>query len=222
VLLRDESNALLIDAGMPESADRILSGMAEVGVLPERLTHIIITHADLDHVSGLKAILNACPNALVYCHEKERPYVQGDVPPLRLTALEAGLKNLTGEMMTQMTALAQNLRANYKNLSVQVTGTLKEGETLLPCGARVIETPGHTPGHICVYAADSRTLIAGDLLNAESGQLEPSPLRLAWNQEELVKSIAKLAQYDISAVVCYHGGVYDRNVNQRIREIAGI
>ncbi|MDP4121289.1 MAG: MBL fold metallo-hydrolase, partial [Bacillota bacterium] len=173
-LLHDETHAMLIDAGMPEGVPMMLTEMQAAGVPPERLTHIVITHADLDHVSGLKTLLSACPNARVYCHEKEKPYVQGDVPPLRLAAMEAGLQNLTGETLAQMTALAQRLRANYKNLSVPVAGTLKEGEAL-PCDARVIETPGHTPGHICLYEPQSRTLIAGDLFNVEDGKLALPP-----------------------------------------------
>lgn len=34
------------------------------------------------------------------------------------------------------------------------------------------------------------------------------------------KSLQKLAKYDIETVICYHGGIFDRGVNQRIQELA--
>jgi glyoxylase-like metal-dependent hydrolase (beta-lactamase superfamily II) len=35
-----------------------------------------------------------------------------------------------------------------------------------------------------------------------------------------LKSLKKLTQYDIETVVCYHGGVYKKNANKRLAELA--
>ena len=35
-----------------------------------------------------------------------------------------------------------------------------------------------------------------------------------------LRSVAKLTQYDIATVICYHGGCYDRDPNRRIAELS--
>ena len=47
--------------------------------------------------------------------------------------------------------------------SVQIARTLDEGETLLGSW-RVLHTPGHAPGHICLYDADTGALVCGDMV----------------------------------------------------------
>jgi glyoxylase-like metal-dependent hydrolase (beta-lactamase superfamily II) len=219
VLLHDDTHAVLADAGLPGMLPQIAQAMEAVGVPLSRLTHIVITHADMDHVGSLAALAKACPGAQILCHEKEKPYVQAEVLPLRLEQMEAELASMKGPERAGMEERVRSLRANYKNLGVQVTKTVEDREAL-PCGAQVIYTPGHTPGHICLYLKEGRTLIAGDALNVTDGLLVASPVRLAWNLEQYKASLIKLAGYDIETVVCYHGGIFNQNVNQRMKEIA--
>lgn len=221
VVLHDDKNAILIDCGLPGMADQIVSGMEAAGVSLKRLTHVVITHSDMDHIGSLARLLAMAPQTLeVFCHEQEKPYIECDVPPLRLAQMEGSLHMLTGERLEQMTGLVQSLKANYKNLKADVTKTVDDGE-MLPCGAEVVWTPGHTPGHICLYLKDSRTLIAGDALNVTNSLLLPAPERLSFDMEMSRASMIKLTGYDIETVVCYHGGLYNENVNQRIKEITG-
>jgi glyoxylase-like metal-dependent hydrolase (beta-lactamase superfamily II) len=215
VVLHDEANCLLVDTGLPGMASVLFAAMESLG-LP---THILLTHADMDHVGSLAALLALAGHKVeVLCHEKEKPYVECDVPPLRLRQMEAGLHTLTGERLAEMTALVDNLRVNYQKLRATVTRTIADGEPL-PCGAEVLYTPGHTPGHICLYHKESRTLIAGDMLNVTDGELRPAPDWFAHDRKALKASLVKLTGYDIETVVCYHGGEYRENVNQRIREL---
>ena len=112
------------------------------------------------------------------------------------------------------------LRANYRKLRVKVTKAVEDGATL-PCGAEVVYTPGHTAGHICLYLRDSRTLIAGDVLNVTDGALLPTPAFLVADPQALKATLLKLSGYDINTAVCYHGGVFSGDVSRRIKELAG-
>lgn len=218
----DGVQAILIDTCLPGAARQIMDAMEEAGVPLSALTHIVLTHADMDHTGSLKELLALAPkNVQVLCHEREKSYVQGDVPPLRLAAMEAAVENMMGEKRAQFSALAQSLRSGYKNLAVPVTGTVEDGE-MLPCGVQVIFTPGHTPGHISLYLISSRTLIAGDVLSVLSGELLPAPDWSVGDKELMRASLKKLAELDIETVVCFHGGVFSDSVRERLLDLAGM
>jgi glyoxylase-like metal-dependent hydrolase (beta-lactamase superfamily II) len=102
-----------------------------------------------------------------------------------------------------------------------VNGILEDGFELPNCGGIiVIHTPGHTPGHVSLYHKQSKTLIAADALVVSNGQLLGPIPEYSVNYEIAMQSINKFVEYDIEAVICYHGGLYTDNVNQRIAEIA--
>ena len=52
-------------------------------------------------------------------------------------------------------------------------------------------------------------------------QIRPT---LIWDDETVVlmtkKSLEKFTQYDVETVICYHGGVYQENVNERLQKLA--
>jgi glyoxylase-like metal-dependent hydrolase (beta-lactamase superfamily II) len=85
---------------------------------------------------------------------------------------------------------------------------------------RVVFSPGHTPGHICLYHERSRTLIAGDALTAEDGRLRgPNPSATP-DMPLAAQSVRKLAALDVQAIVCYHGGVVDDDAQGQLRRVA--
>lgn len=84
----------------------------------------------------------------------------------------------------------------------------------------MIFTPGHTPGHICLYLNQSKTLITGDALNVIDGQLVGPKAEFSSDIVLAKKSLKKLTHYDLETIICYHGGVYKDNINQRLLELA--
>jgi glyoxylase-like metal-dependent hydrolase (beta-lactamase superfamily II) len=85
---------------------------------------------------------------------------------------------------------------------------------------RVILTPGHTPGHICLYLERSRTLVAGDALTASEGRLQGPNASATQDMPTACQSVRKLADLDLQAIVCYHGGVVRDDANAQIRRVA--
>lgn len=224
VLIWDEDEVLLVDSGFPHQVQQFREAFEKASLPFERLSKIIVTHSDTDHVGGLVSILNDSPQKItVLAHEKEKPYIEADLPPLRMTQMEEQLKILPENRRQQMVGLYESLKANYKKLKVYVDTTVGDGEVLPYCGGIiVVYTPGHTPGHICLYHKRSKTLIAGDMLNVESGVLTHAPRFTCLDKEDYAESLKKLTKYDIETVICYHGGLYRDNPNKRIGELAGI
>lgn len=105
----------------------------------------------------------------------------------------------------------------------KVDRTVVDGEILPYCGGiQVIHVPGHTPGHLCLYLAPFKTLVTGDALFVENGNLVPAPPFFNADTPTALASLKKLTRYDIDTVISYHGGLYRNAPNRRIAEIAAV
>lgn len=78
-----------------------------------------------------------------------------------------------------------------------------DGDTIFDLA--VIETPGHTPGHICVLDPNAGILVAGDALNTSDGSLKSSDPRFTADQVAADTSIAKLAGFEYEVILPGHG-----------------
>ena len=221
-LLWDGREVALVDAGLPGMAPQFAEAMARAEVPVETLTRIIITHHDLDHIGSLAQVQRSVPHPVeVLAHADEVPYVQGEKRPIKMTPevmaqMEEQMKSLPDERRQEMRAMFESL----KDQKITVNHALRDGETLPYCGGiKIIHTPGHTPGHVCLYLQASRTLIAGDALFVENGRLVPAPAFINADSTGAMASLKKLASYDIANVVAYHGGLFRDDPNGRISEI---
>ncbi|MCR8845867.1 MBL fold metallo-hydrolase [Paenibacillus sp. SC116] len=220
-LLWDEKNLLLVDAGYPGQLPLLEEALRKLGKSTKQITNIIITHQDMDHIGSLPDIVKESELDIeVLSSPVEMPYIQGDKTLLKLTpeAIKQAEASLPPQLPEQWRSAFLFLLNNPPRAHVH--RTLQDGEQLSYCGGlTVIPTPGHTPGHISLYHQSSKTLIAGDAMVVAEGQLfgpdamHTLDLRTAYN------SLHQLAQYDIDTVICYHGGMYTGDANQRIAEL---
>ncbi len=222
-LLHDETAVVLIDTGYPGQLPLLLAQMELAGVPLDRLTTILLTHQDLDHIGSLSALLEAAPQRIeVLANALEVPYIQGEKPLVKVTpeAIARAMASLPPEMTEQQ---RQAFQAALQNPSkARVDRTVEDGEELpYAGGVVVIDTPGHTPGHICLYHLPSKTLLAADALQVRDGQLVRTPSEHDYDARQAAQSLRRLARYDIARVICYHGGLYTAgDVNARIAELA--
>jgi glyoxylase-like metal-dependent hydrolase (beta-lactamase superfamily II) len=104
----------------------------------------------------------------VLASEVEKPYIQGEQRLVKLTpeAIERAVAALPPEAPEEQ---RKAFRAALEHPpQAKVNRVLADGEELPCCGGvTVIATPGHTPGHICLYHRGTRTLIAGDALRVQ-------------------------------------------------------
>ncbi|GAA3764684.1 MBL fold metallo-hydrolase [Terriglobus aquaticus] len=131
----DTLEAIVIDPG--GDVQRILAVLAKHNL---RLTGIVVTHAHLDHISGA-ASLRALTGAPVLYHQAD----------LELVAL-------MDQQAAWMGVPTPEVKAPDE--SIGTATELRVGRSTL----RVLHTPGHTPGSICLYAPDHDLLLAGDTL----------------------------------------------------------
>ena len=207
---------ILVDTGFPGQLAQIQEAFIKDGVPFDQLSQVIITHQDIDHVGSLASILAERPGQiLLSAHSEEKAFIQGDQVPVKVAQLAALLPALPKEGQ----AIYEKMKTFYETNRSHVDKTLADGEEL-PGGITVIFTPGHTPGHICLYIQQSRTLIAGDTLYVENNQLIRAAESTNYDLELSRQSLKKLLEYDIQAVICYHGGLFRGDANKRIAELA--
>jgi glyoxylase-like metal-dependent hydrolase (beta-lactamase superfamily II) len=217
-LMWDDDTVILVDTGTPSNLEMIKKQMEAAGVPFARLTKIVATQQDIDHVAGIKGILSENSEVRVLAHEEDTPYIQGDKKVKRINSkFMDRIKDLPEEEQLKIVDM-------FENSSVKVNRTLHDGEALPYCGGiTVIHTPGHTPGHICLYHQMSKTLIAGDALNILHGQLvgpnEDPMSEDGVNANDAINSLKKLYDYDIVAIITYHGGLFNDRPNDRIKEV---
>jgi glyoxylase-like metal-dependent hydrolase (beta-lactamase superfamily II) len=212
LILDAEHGPTLVDAGMPGEENSVQMALAEHGFSLTDLKRIIVTHQDVDHIGALSAI-KAISGATVYAHPIEAPYIEGKTKLVKYPTDEA---------------LAQNPRMQELFGRLQYTEVdelVEDGDRLdLAGGVHVIYTPGHAPGHICLFLERSKALITGDALTATDGQLNGPNPGATPDMTQAIESVKKLAEIDeIRAIVAYHGGlVTDDPLGQLRRLAAGL
>lgn len=206
VLVDDGNEMLLIDCGLDGSFETICETAGLKGMDISRLTKIIITHQDHDHMGGLPAFIKAFPNVQVIASEIEKDYIEGTRKIIRLEQAEAELAGAAPEEIAAITARIDARKSQFTPGRVDIA--VKDGDRFDWCGGvRIIGTPGHMPGHIAVYIEEFKTLVTGDALTAANGMLKSANPAYTLDMKQAAESAGKLLALDITEIICYHGGI---------------
>jgi glyoxylase-like metal-dependent hydrolase (beta-lactamase superfamily II) len=104
---------------------------------------------------------------------------------------------------------------NFDALIVDLEQVENDTHLELAGGTQVISTPGH----ISLYLERSKTLISGDALTAERGYLNGPNPPVTLDIHTAIQSIRRLADLDISTIICYHGGVVSEDANGQLGRV---
>ncbi len=202
-LIVDPDGLTLIDTGLPGSQRKILRYLAARGHRPEALRRIIITHADTDHVGGLAALKQAT-GARVYASAIEAEAIRRGEPSRQIRS-----PRLSRRLLRAITRLL------FRPAPVEVEEILSEGQVLpVLNGLQVLETPGHTPGHISLYSASAGVLFTGDSIVSRDGGLVGSLPALTWDAAKAKESVRKQAALGARVVCSGHGPVISNAIGK--------
>jgi glyoxylase-like metal-dependent hydrolase (beta-lactamase superfamily II) len=150
-VLVSEGHVALIDTGAGRGRGPIVAEIERLGHSLSELRSIMLTHAHSDHTGGVAELVRRS-GAQVLAHREEAPYLQ------RTKSLPSG--SILGRVMNWF-----DDRMSGGARPIVVGTPLDDGVVLdVLGGLRVIHTPGHTPGSICLYQEESGILFCGDLL----------------------------------------------------------
>lgn len=149
---RPEKEWILVDAGMPKSADAIVSVCEKHFGANSKPKGIVLTHGHFDHVGAVVELVKYW-NVKVYAHELEIPFLTGKQSyPEPDFSVEGGL----------VAKMSPTFPTEPINLGKHVEKLPSDGTIPVLSEWRWIHTPGHTPGHISLFREKDRFLIAGD------------------------------------------------------------
>lgn len=204
-VIKSKGRNLIIDTGFnrPECKDAMFSGLEELGIDLNK-TDLFITHLHSDH-SGLAAAL-VTDNYRVYASLPDSITINEGVYPVYWTKLGNFFKSY-GFPLESMENALQKHPGNAYSPDFELNFTLVGEGARITAGDydfRVVETPGHTPGHLCLYEPVKKILIAGDHIldditpNISIWQGMADPLG------SYLQSLEKVSRMDIELVLPAH------------------
>ncbi len=205
---RSSDGWVLIDAGLPDSAE-LIQEIAEnrfgKNIKPKA---IILTHGHFDHVGAITELIKKW-NVEVYAHELELPYLTGkkNYPP--------GNPSLDKGLLAQLSPLYPNEAIDLKDM---VKPLPSDGSIPWMPNWRWIHTPGHTPGHIALFRNSDGILIAGDAFTTvrqesatavltQDKEIKGPPAYFTFDWTEACQSVKKLKDLNPSIVITGHGKI---------------
>ena len=143
---------VLVDTGLENSADTILSAAEKRFTKESRPAAIVLTHGHFDHV-GSVIILSEFWDVPVYAHELEMPYITGKKDyPVADVSVDGGI----------VAKLSKSYPHTSIDLGIRAVALPGDGSVPGMPDWRWIPTPGHTEGHVSLFRDRDRVLIVGD------------------------------------------------------------
>jgi glyoxylase-like metal-dependent hydrolase (beta-lactamase superfamily II) len=196
--------ATLIDTGPPGSGPAIRAALQHLGVPPEELRQIVLTHFHDDH-AGSAADVAVWSGAQVIVGAGDAAFVRGEQPgpPPAFTPAEQHLHAVVAADLQPAPAC----RVDREVIDQDV---LDLGEE-----AVVLSVPGHTPGSIALHLPASGLLITGDTIGEHQGQVILGPFTIdrhgAW------RSLQQLASLDVEVACFGHGQPVNGSASSALR-----
>jgi len=207
-LIVEQGHAAIIDTGTHNAVPHVLAALADLGVAPEAVDFVIVTHVHLDHAGAAGAFLAACPNARLVVHPRGAPHM---IDPTRL---------VQGSMAVYGEAVFRELYGEIVPVAAARVIEADDGFVLDFNGRRLefIDTPGHARHHYCIHDLTSNTLFTGDTFgisyrefdvqagNTRKPFIFPTTTPVQFEPEALHASIDRLVSRNAEAAYLTHYG----------------
>jgi glyoxylase-like metal-dependent hydrolase (beta-lactamase superfamily II) len=205
----------LLDCGIQtdDSVATVLAAIEEVGGHGARLRRLVITHIHPDHF-GAAGALKEETGAELYMHRLEVPMVNPRYLELEQLVVEVGRhlrQNGVPEaesiqLQNASRAMREFVRPGEPDVQLDGAETIELGGRRL----RIEWTPGHSPGHVCLFDLDDRLLFAGDQILPDIStniglhpQSTPNPLG------EFLESLDRLLALGPRLIMPSHGRPFE-------------
>jgi len=197
-------------AGDPSAWEALVAAVGAAGHEIGDVRLLVATHAHSDHI-GLARPVVAASGCEFLMHPSHQAFTDGGRDPDRVEAARAARARREGVPEHEL-ALFASVAEELQGVVLPVPGSLDlaGGDRIASAvGAwEVIETPGHTPSHVCLYQRETRLLVSGDLV----GRLFAPFFDYGYSNDpyaELCDSLARVEELPVDRALPGHGRPLD-------------
>lgn len=201
-LIVENGSAAFVDSGTNASLPAALTALASLGLTPDNVDYVILSHIHLDHAGGAGAMMRAFPRARLVVHPRGARHM---ADPSKLVAGASAVygaeavRRLYGEV----------LPIDSRRI-IEATHQLKvdlAGRELL-----CLDTPGHAKHHICLVDRRSGNVFSGDTFGLSYRELDtdgrqfvfPTTTPIQFDPQALHDSVDLIVSYRPQAVYLTH------------------
>ena len=191
---------VLVETGSQSSVPVLLAHLDSLGLGPDDLAGVVVTHIHLDHAGGVGDVARAFPKATVYVHEKGARHL---ADPTRLVDSAAQVYG----------PLLDSLYGRLEPTPAERLHVLEDGEAIRVGPARslvAVDSPGHAKHHVALHDSLSGVLFAGDAVGVklpDAGVLRPSTPPPDFDLDQALHSLGRFAERRPTGIALAHYGL---------------
>jgi len=203
-LIQQGDRYAFVDVGTSSCLPVIHEVMNEMGVHPEQVDYVMVTHVHLDHAGAAGSLMQSLPNAQLVVHPRGARHM---IDPSKLIAGAAAvygeevLRNTFGDILP-VEADRVIEAGNLSSLNLN-------GRELL-----FLDTPGHAKHHYCIFDERSQSFFTGDTFGLSYEPLSvngkpfvfPTTTPVQFDPDALHESIDTMMQYKPEKMFLTHFG----------------
>jgi glyoxylase-like metal-dependent hydrolase (beta-lactamase superfamily II) len=206
---------VLVETGSQSSAAHLARALADLGLRPDDLAGIAVTHVHLDHAGAVGDLARAFPRATVYVHPRGARHL---AEPSRLVASAA---TVYGDLLGTL----------YGGLEPTEAGRIKaleDGEAIPLGGGRELlglHSPGHAKHHMAFCDSATGVLFVGDAAGVKlpgAGPLRPATPPTDFDLGQALHSLERFAHLAPGAVALAHYGLLPGDPVTALQEAADV
>ena len=217
-LIQGKNGFTLVDTGF-ETKDALTTIEKELGEHElnfKDISQVVVTHSHIDHC-GLVRKLKQLSGAKLALHELEKMSL--DTPQeVERFVRDAGVPEDFAQELTE----GYSYFKKYLDLDLSLPEIVLRGGEVISTGVfdfRVIWTPGHSPGHICLYEPEKKILLAGDHILPITTPIIGFHHRVLENPlADYINSLEAMKKLEVSLVLPGHEHPFE-NFQERIGEL---
>lgn len=203
-IISPSGEAAIIDTGPPTAYDQLKAKLFSIGITPETLTTVIITHLHIIHSAGSSLFSQDFPNAKFFIHPRSIPHLVDPSILLHQTSQFHSF-NFGPDIQNKVLSIDKSRIVSATDgmkISFSGGGSLK-----------IIHTPGHTMSHISIFEPETRTMFTGDSFGTRYRHIDPKAVFVStpssFNPKLMKKSINKMLDEDLVHLALPHYGIYN-------------